>query len=330
MSGIRRGERFGAGSREEGESQRDESLHRALGLKDPDAPQRLAISKIRRDGGTQPRAELDPVTIQEYAEDMARGDRFPPGIVFHDGTDYWLARGFTRTAAAELRGETEYEYVVKQGTRRDAILFSVGENADHGLRRTNADKQRAVLTLLNDEEWGQWSNREIARQCHVDEKTVRNLRDSPLSAEVPQIGENTGKKRTQKRTVQRDGTTYQMKTKKIGQASRKRTKTKPSAPTLESARNLDESEPAGQWQDEHPAQPRGLYRQAASPSVRPRAADDSVPTEQDNQQWIISQYRQLAGLVEERGRSGEARMTRSIVASLVQAWGQKSEPSTPS
>ena len=42
---------------------------------------------------------------------------------------------------------------------------------------TNADKRHAVMLLLNDEEWGQWSNREIARRCSVAESSVRNYRD---------------------------------------------------------------------------------------------------------------------------------------------------------
>ena len=37
------------------------------------------------------------------------------------------------------------------GGLRDAILFSVGANAAHGLRRTNADKRRTVLLLWEDE-----------------------------------------------------------------------------------------------------------------------------------------------------------------------------------
>jgi hypothetical protein len=38
------------------------------------------------------------------------------------------------------------------------------------------DKRRAVLTLLNDEEWGGWSNREIARKCGVSDPFVLQLR----------------------------------------------------------------------------------------------------------------------------------------------------------
>ena len=36
---------------------------------------------------------------------------------------------------------------------------------------TNADKRRAVETLLNDAEWATWSDREIARQCGVHHTT---------------------------------------------------------------------------------------------------------------------------------------------------------------
>lgn len=42
--------------------------------------------------------------------------------------------------------------------------------------RSRADKRRAVTTLLNDPEWKEWSNYEIAKVCKVNEKTVRNIR----------------------------------------------------------------------------------------------------------------------------------------------------------
>lgn len=61
---------------------------------------------------------------------------------------------------------------------RDAILFSVGVNSSHGLRRTNADKRRSVMRLLDDAEWSTWSDREIARRCGVSQPFVGNLRPS--------------------------------------------------------------------------------------------------------------------------------------------------------
>ena len=62
--------------------------------------------------------------------------------------------------------------------QRDAILFSVSANAQHGQRRTNEDKRRAVMRLLEDPEWSRWPAREIARQCGVTHPFVSALRDS--------------------------------------------------------------------------------------------------------------------------------------------------------
>lgn len=160
---------------------------------------RLMYTQIRTDGGTQMRAGLNSETVNEYAEFLNQQVRvsewpFPPVVVYHDGADYWLADGFHRLAALRKAyhwSETNQNIThtipaeVRPGTRRDAILHAAQANAIHGLRRTNADKRRAVETLLRDEEWGQWSNREIARRCKVDEKTVRNIRET-LTAENPQ------------------------------------------------------------------------------------------------------------------------------------------------
>jgi hypothetical protein len=165
----------------------------------------LAVAKIRTDGGTQPRAMMDWVTVTEYADAMLQGATFPPVVVFFDGADYWLADGFHRVKAAEQAGWSEIDADVRRGTIRDAILYSVGANAAHGMRRTNEDKRQVVLTLLQDDEWAQWSNREIARRCVVDEGTVRRLRDE-ISADYPQI----------ERKVERGGTTYTMDTSNIG------------------------------------------------------------------------------------------------------------------
>ena len=52
---------------------------------------------------------------------------------------------------------------------------------------------KAVLTLLNDEEWSGWSDREIARQCAVHHDTVGKYRKE-LSGENRQI-ESTRKVR---------------------------------------------------------------------------------------------------------------------------------------
>lgn len=142
----------------------------------------IEISSLRTDGGTQPRAAIFQNVIDDYADAMQAGATFPPVVVYYDGTEYWLADGFHRHAAHRKIGHAEIAADIRQGTRRDAVLHSVGANASHGLRRTNEDKRRAVTTLLQDAEWAGWSNMEIARRCGVSHTFVQNTR--PILATV--------------------------------------------------------------------------------------------------------------------------------------------------
>lgn len=136
----------------------------------------IKIAKIRIDGNTQPRTKINTDVVSEYATAFEMNESLPPVDVFHDGKEYWLADGFHRFHGASKAGRKEITCNVHKGTQREAILFSVGANASHGLRRTNEDKRAAVLTLLNDEEWGKWSAREIARACAVSQPFVSELR----------------------------------------------------------------------------------------------------------------------------------------------------------
>lgn len=139
------------------------------------------IKAIRIDGGTQSREKLDQAVVDEYAELMKEGTEFPPISVVHDGNDYYLSDGFHRLLAAQKAGKASINCDVITGTLRDAILYSLSANSQHGLRRTIEDKRKAVLTMLEDFEWGDpdaWSDREIARQTHVSQPFVSKLRAS--------------------------------------------------------------------------------------------------------------------------------------------------------
>jgi hypothetical protein len=144
----------------------------------------LLLSQIRTDGGTQSRAGLDEDWARELASHLGDGTDLPPVIVFHDGRDHWLADGFHRARGYVLAGRTAIPADVRQGTKRDAVLYSVGANATHGLRRSNADKRRAVEVLLRDAEWGQWSNVEIAKRCGVSHTFVADVRREVQPATV--------------------------------------------------------------------------------------------------------------------------------------------------
>lgn len=155
----------------------------------------LAVDSIRTDGGTQSRAQINWLTVTDYAADIAEGATFPPVVVYFDGADYWLADGFHRLEAHKRLGLVEIAADVKQGTRRDAILYSVKANAVHGLRRTNEDKRRAVTLLLEDEEWRQWSDNRIAQQCGVSQPTVTTVRKAIFKTfeDAPRKAERNGK-----------------------------------------------------------------------------------------------------------------------------------------
>jgi hypothetical protein len=169
----------------------------------------LDLSLIRIDGGTQIRAELNQETVDAYAEAYAAGAVFPPVTVFFDGKDRWLADGFHRYFAAKKAGKTAILENITPGTKRDAILFSLGANGTHGLNRTNADKRNAVETMLQDPEWAAWSDNAIAKACLVDHKTVaaRRIAILGISQDAPAT-----------RTVARNGKTYEQNTANIGRA----------------------------------------------------------------------------------------------------------------
>lgn len=137
--------------------------------------QDISLEKIRIDGGTQPRAEIDTSVVSDYAEKFELGETFPNVDLFFDGKHYWLADGFHRYFGAEKAHMETIPATIHRGTQRDAVLFSVGANSTHGLRRTNEDKRHAVLTLLNDEEWGKKSQRWIAEKCGVSHRFVGML-----------------------------------------------------------------------------------------------------------------------------------------------------------
>jgi hypothetical protein len=144
----------------------------------------IPLDRIK-DAGAQMRVEMRPETINDYASDMLDGATFPPVILFDDGTDLWLADGFHRVEANRKVEHTEIMAEIRAGTSRDAILHAVGSNAVHGLRRTQADKRRAVERLLKDPEWTRWSDRKIAKAARVDHKTVGSIRREMAGGEFP-------------------------------------------------------------------------------------------------------------------------------------------------
>lgn len=137
----------------------------------------VKLSDLCLDSGTQLRHGLDEATCDEYAEAWRRKDKFPPLTAFKTPEGrLLLVDGFHRLEGARRAGIKEICVEIREGTLREAILFSAGVNATHGLRRSNRDKQRAVRTMLSDDEWAKWTDRKIARHCGVSHTFVASLR----------------------------------------------------------------------------------------------------------------------------------------------------------
>jgi hypothetical protein len=180
--------------------------------------QTLNLSQIRIDGGTQPRVEISEDVLAEYAEQLREGVEFPPVTVFFDGAAYWLADGFHRYHSHRRAGRETIVADIHDGGLREAILYSVGANTEHGLRRTNEDKRKAVETMLTneivsmDESGIPWNNCDIARRCRVSEFLVRRLRENTPSSIKSKI-------ESSQRLVKRGNSTYLQNTAKIGKSN---------------------------------------------------------------------------------------------------------------
>jgi hypothetical protein len=143
-------------------------------------PRTLRLDQIRIDGGTQPRVEIDQAVVDDYAALYEGGTHLPPVIVFYDGATFWLADGFHRFWATQKARRDAILAEVHQGTKRDAQWYSFGANANHGLRRTQADVAHILKTMLLDEEWAGKSDGEIAKHTGIPRRTVYDHRQRIL------------------------------------------------------------------------------------------------------------------------------------------------------
>ena len=85
----------------------------------------IPISAVRVDGGTQVRVAMSGLVVADYAQAMASGVKFPAIVVFNDSENLWLADGFHRHAAHVKNGDAEIDADVREGSKLDAIKFSL-------------------------------------------------------------------------------------------------------------------------------------------------------------------------------------------------------------
>jgi len=139
--------------------------------------ERIKLEKIRLDGGTQPRKEIDETLVQHYTEVLLDGkDKFPPIDLWFDGKVYWPSDGFHRYHAHKRAGFKDIEANINQGTKRDAFIACLKANGKHGKQRTPDERRWVVQLALEDIELGEKSDKEIAIHCDVSSMTVGRVR----------------------------------------------------------------------------------------------------------------------------------------------------------
>ena len=154
---------------------------------------KLNLDAIRLDGETQARVALDSTQVAEYAEAMRDGDKFPPIVVFHDGSDYWLADGFHRYHATKQIGHASIVAEVKVGTVEEAQIYAFGANAKRGLSTNHEDNRSIIIRMLNHPISKGWTNAEIARHVGVSKMTVGRVKTSlePKTTKAPADSKKT-------------------------------------------------------------------------------------------------------------------------------------------
>jgi len=144
----------------------------------------MNVIDIKAERDLQPRVRTSAAVVAEYAALIESGITLPPVEVVYDGTDYWLTDGWQRVEAAINIGVSLIEANVTKGSRADAAWAAVTANSTHGLRRTNADKRRAVELALKHEKGKNLAAAKIAEHCGVSDKFVTSVSDSLVTAAV--------------------------------------------------------------------------------------------------------------------------------------------------
>lgn len=136
----------------------------------------VPLDRIVIDGGTQMRVTMSAEHVADLVAVLASGATLPAVDVVQDPErGFYLVDGFHRFAAHREAGRKVITANVLDGeTRADAIWHAAGRNLVHGLRRTNADKRKAVRAALEVDD--EASDRRIAEHCGVGHPLVAEVR----------------------------------------------------------------------------------------------------------------------------------------------------------
>lgn len=139
---------------------------------------KFPLDELVLDGRCQARADVDHDAVQEYRAAYEAGADLPPLTVFLVSGVPYVIDGFHRLPAAMSAGKRWAKCAVAgEGTIDEAIWRATAVNQAHGVRRTNADKRKAVRLALETEIGMEQSSRVIAEHVGVSDVFVSKVRD---------------------------------------------------------------------------------------------------------------------------------------------------------
>ena len=151
----------------------------------------VPLALIRLDPGTQVRARIDEEVVGEYAQAMGKGAPFPEvTLVKETPYHFAIADGWHRVLAAKKLGRKHILARWTPGDRQTTLRIALRANAAHGLRRTNADKRRAVELALK--AFPRLSSRQIADLCAVSHFMVDAVRGADVAENATSDGGSGG------------------------------------------------------------------------------------------------------------------------------------------
>lgn len=153
-------------------------------------PCAVLLSEIVDDRALQIRCEMDGDQINNLVEAYQAGQKVPPVDLFQDSNDgrYYIGDGWHRYLATEQIKHKDILAIVHPGGRAAALKHALGANANHGLRRTNKDKRRAVEVAIA--EFPKLSARAIADLCSVGKSFAANILKQVSTVDTCRIGKD--------------------------------------------------------------------------------------------------------------------------------------------
>lgn len=246
----------------------------------------IRLTNLIIDASIQPRAKsLDQGHVDEMCAALLAGNDLPNVVAYKTDDGVILSEGFHRAEAYKRANKAYIPCDLRTGTRTDAILNAMASNQSHGLKRTNADKRRAVEETLKVA--ADWSDRKIADHLGVSHTFVSEARPqlatvaSSTSPEVCTEPQDPAK-RTGKDGKQRPATQPK-------KAEAKPTQAITPTPAVSTPKPVNQPEPSSAE-----SEPENTTGQEAAPEVEPERNPYKVPTTDTNgipiQEWAIEAF----------------------------------------